>query len=144
MQEALDNIMADSKLITIVIAHRLSTIRGANKIAYVDNGKVREIGTYEELMAKPNGRYKRLEELQTLDQGTDRTKILEEKKVDTQKEEEADKSDVQKGAITEVKEAEEVDKEKAKVNEKKAKDLAKSEMNLFIYGSIGALLNGLT
>ena len=41
MQAALDDIMKDSKLITVVIAHRLSTIRGADKIAYVDQGKVR-------------------------------------------------------------------------------------------------------
>jgi len=63
VQEALDSIMADTKLITVVIAHRLSTIRGASRIAYVDHGKVREIGTYSELMAKPNGLYKRLEAL---------------------------------------------------------------------------------
>ena len=62
-----------------MIAHRLSTIRGASKIAYIDHGKVREIGTYEELMAKPNGHYKRLEALQSLDQGTDRAEILNTK-----------------------------------------------------------------
>jgi ABC-type methionine transport system ATPase subunit len=79
VQEALDNIMADSNLITIVIAHRLSTNRGASKIAYVDHGKVREVGTYAELMAKPNGLYKRLEALQTLGEGVDRKSILNTK-----------------------------------------------------------------
>lgn len=36
----------------IVIAHRLSTVVNANKIVYLDAGEVKEIGSYEELMAK--------------------------------------------------------------------------------------------
>ncbi len=36
----------------IVIAHRLSTIRSCGRILYIDNGRVQEEGTYEELMAK--------------------------------------------------------------------------------------------
>jgi NHLM bacteriocin system ABC transporter ATP-binding protein len=36
----------------IVIAHRLSTIINANKICYLDAGKVMEIGSYKELMDK--------------------------------------------------------------------------------------------
>jgi NHLM bacteriocin system ABC transporter ATP-binding protein len=36
----------------IVIAHRLSTIENADKICYLDQGKLAEIGTYDELMAK--------------------------------------------------------------------------------------------
>jgi ATP-binding cassette subfamily C protein len=34
----------------IVIAHRLSTIINANKICYMDSGKIVEMGTYDELM----------------------------------------------------------------------------------------------
>jgi subfamily B ATP-binding cassette protein MsbA len=37
---------------TIIIAHRLSTIRIADKIAVIDRGEVREVGTHQELMAK--------------------------------------------------------------------------------------------
>jgi NHLM bacteriocin system ABC transporter ATP-binding protein len=36
----------------IVIAHRLTTIQNADKICYLDQGKLAEIGTYQELMAK--------------------------------------------------------------------------------------------
>jgi len=49
----------------------LSTIRNANRIAVVDNGKVREIGNHDELMMKPHGYYKRLFELQNLDANSD-------------------------------------------------------------------------
>ena len=137
--------MADSKLITIVIAHRLSTIRGANKIAYVDHGKVREIGTYDELMAKPNGHYKRLEDLQSLDQGTNRQDILNTAKKSYKKtvHEEREKDEKEGLEIEKTKEAE-IDAEKAKANEKKARNLAKTELPLFIFGSIGAVLAGLT
>ena len=52
---------------TLVVAHRLSTIRGANRIAVVMNGEIKEQGTHEELM-EANGVYKELYSLQFRDE----------------------------------------------------------------------------
>lgn len=50
----------------IVIAHRLSTIKKADRIIYIDHGKVREEGTYDELI-NINGYFSALVERQRLD-----------------------------------------------------------------------------
>ncbi|MBD3639135.1 MAG: ABC transporter ATP-binding protein [Crocinitomicaceae bacterium] len=47
---------------SIVIAHRLSTIVNSDKILVIDNGKILEQGTHQELLEK-NGQYKKLYEL---------------------------------------------------------------------------------
>ena len=48
----------------LVIAHRLSTIRGADRIAFLDEGRVVEVGSHAELMTRPDGAYRRFVELQ--------------------------------------------------------------------------------
>lgn len=52
IQEAIDRLAARRKAI-IVIAHRLSTIRQADRIVVLDKGNVVDIGTHEELLARP-------------------------------------------------------------------------------------------
>ena len=49
---------------TITIAHRLSTIREADRIILLQNGKIEESGTHEQLLAKQD-RYARLHHIQS-------------------------------------------------------------------------------
>jgi ABC-type bacteriocin/lantibiotic exporter with double-glycine peptidase domain len=51
------------RLTRIVVAHRLSTIRGADRIIVLVDGKVAQMGTYEELTSTP-GHFKELAERQ--------------------------------------------------------------------------------
>lgn len=66
VQDALDKLMEGRT--SIIIAHRLSTIRKADKILVLENGRVRESGTHEELMRVENGVYRNLSELQIIGQ----------------------------------------------------------------------------
>lgn len=62
VQDALEKLMVGRT--SIVIAHRLSTIRKADQILVIDNGKIVEKGTHEELITLENGIYRNLSQLQ--------------------------------------------------------------------------------
>ena len=62
VQKAIDNLMKDKTV--FVIAHRLSTIQNADRIAVINEGSLVELGSHEELMKIPNGKYKTLYEMQ--------------------------------------------------------------------------------
>jgi ATP-binding cassette subfamily B (MDR/TAP) protein 1 len=49
---------------TVLVAHRLSTIRGVDRIAVVQDGRIVEHGGHSELVARPEGAYSRLLQLQ--------------------------------------------------------------------------------
>ena len=55
--DALDGIKQDR--IVFLIAHRLSTVATADLIVFMDDGRTVELGSPSELMAKPNGAFRR-------------------------------------------------------------------------------------
>ncbi len=62
VQEALDALMEGRT--SIIIAHRLATIRNVDCIYVLENGRIIEEGTHEELFVKENGAYSNLAKLQ--------------------------------------------------------------------------------
>jgi ATP-binding cassette subfamily B protein len=62
IQEALDRLVKGRT--TFAIAHRLSTLEKANLLVVLDKGKVVETGTHAELLARPDGHYTKLHQLQ--------------------------------------------------------------------------------
>ncbi len=55
IQQAIDELVKDKTL--IVIAHKLSTIKNADNIVYLENGKIIEQGTHQQLLER-GGKYK--------------------------------------------------------------------------------------
>ena len=64
VQAALQNLMAGRTV--FVIAHRLSTVRRADRIIVLENGKIADQGSHEELLTRL-GTYRRLYDLQFVD-----------------------------------------------------------------------------
>jgi len=63
VQSALEELMKNRT--SLIIAHRLSTIRSADKIIVMESGKIVEMDSHENLMAKKQGVYQKMVKLQT-------------------------------------------------------------------------------
>lgn len=68
IQKALDNLVHGRT--TIAIAHRLSTLHKANRLVVLDKGRIVEVGSHDELMAR-EGAYYRLYQAQARNVDTD-------------------------------------------------------------------------
>lgn len=72
VQRAIANLVRNRT--TIVIAHRLSTVRRADTIVVMERGRIIEIGTHSELLAR-GGQYRKLYELQFADEEEELTAV---------------------------------------------------------------------
>ncbi|MBY0501537.1 MAG: ABC transporter ATP-binding protein/permease [Alphaproteobacteria bacterium] len=66
IQDSLNFLIEDKRKTVIAIAHRLSTLKHMDRIIVLDNGKIIEEGTHNNLIRKENSLYKQLWKLQEI------------------------------------------------------------------------------
>jgi ABC-type multidrug transport system fused ATPase/permease subunit len=64
IQESIDALRG--KMTILIIAHRISTIRNCDRLYVLHQGQIVEQGSYQELLARPASRFRRMCELQNL------------------------------------------------------------------------------
>ena len=67
VQEALSRLLAGKTV--LVIAHRMRTVEAADRIIVLQDGKVAEEGSPDELLTKKNGVFRRMTQLQSASAG---------------------------------------------------------------------------
>ena len=140
---------------TIVIAHRLSTIKKANRIAYISNGRVEEIGTFDELLSIEGGKFRRLYTLQTMNPiQFQKELLLESKKAKDDEElvvvdDTREKNETSNGNMNVTifaangDDSKKDDTKSEQLITKRVRQLAKGNERNLIIGGVGALLTGL-
>jgi ABC-type multidrug transport system fused ATPase/permease subunit len=64
IQDSIDALKG--KVTVVIIAHRLSTVKNADRVYVLDEGRVIEQGSYEELRMRENGEFRRMMRMQRL------------------------------------------------------------------------------
>jgi ABC-type multidrug transport system fused ATPase/permease subunit len=59
IQKTLDAL--NHQVTIVLVAHRLSTVKNADKICYLENGRILESGSHRELMQRRGAYYKMVE-----------------------------------------------------------------------------------
>lgn len=57
---ALNDLFANSDITVILIAHRLSSIASANRVVLLEDGQVVEDGTYDDLISRRDGKFRKM------------------------------------------------------------------------------------
>ncbi len=133
VQKSLDHIMNSRSITTLVIAHRLSTIQNADRIAFVANGTLVELGTHDELMHIKNGCFRRLFDSQKLSPSLDMRTIMEPTnciKMDTNTTD----------GDTRVEDEDFFEKEKDSFDVQYARKLAWPDIKFFVIGLCGTII----
>jgi ABC-type multidrug transport system fused ATPase/permease subunit len=64
IQQSIDALKGETTV--VIIAHRLSTVKNADRVYVLDEGRVIESGTYDELRMRENGEFREMVEMQSL------------------------------------------------------------------------------
>ncbi|CAJ1456642.1 unnamed protein product [Effrenium voratum] len=64
VQIAINNLVAHRDMTVVIVAHRLSTVKRCDKICVIQDGRVVEEGSHDQLLLRVNGHYRRLVEHQ--------------------------------------------------------------------------------
>jgi ABC-type multidrug transport system fused ATPase/permease subunit len=64
IQQSIDALTGE--VTVVIIAHRLSTVKNADRVYVLDEGRVIEAGTYEELRMREDGEFREMVEMQSL------------------------------------------------------------------------------
>jgi len=140
VQMALDKITSNNNRTVVQIAHRLSTVRNSDRIIVLNNGKVRENGTHDELIAL-KGHYHRLVGLQNLDDDAARKAHTDALKAAQPSESLVNSlKDPEKFSSGKIEASKKTEIERS--NAKKARSLARGDEWYLAIGAFGAVVAG--